>query len=192
MKECCRTCQALNPRPPDHQLDMHQTEPLWPAMDSESSCLLVYLNKRNLPIGIAEDEVVPLMIGIVTVAVDNETVTVDKEELIGAPLLAFAANVWWCITGVTGCDITTFGCDVILSPWFTCSFAGWKVVTGLPAISPVLEACRVIWMLGVVLVVAMVWSERLCLEENSDKISKNQSFNLICLLIILQELEESK
>lgn len=44
--------------------------------------------------GIVDEEVVPLMIGIVTVAVDKETVTVDNEELIGAPLLAFAANVW--------------------------------------------------------------------------------------------------
>ena len=33
-----------------------------------------------------DDEVVPLMIGIVTVAVDRETVTVDNGELIGASL----------------------------------------------------------------------------------------------------------
>ena len=40
-----------------------------------------------------DDDVVPLMIGIVTVAVDRETVTVDNGELIGAPLFAFAARV---------------------------------------------------------------------------------------------------
>lgn len=66
-----------------------------------------------MAIGIVDDDVVPLMIGIVTVAVDSETVTVDNDELIGAPLLAFAANVW-CMTGVTGCDITTLGCTGVL------------------------------------------------------------------------------
>lgn len=48
----------------------------------------------KLPIGIVEDDVVPLITGIVTVAVDNDTVTVDNDEFIGAPLLALAANVW--------------------------------------------------------------------------------------------------
>lgn len=50
-------------------------------------------------------------------------------------------------------------------PWLTWSLADGKVVTGFPAISvAVLEACSVIWMLGVVLVVAIVWSDKLCLE----------------------------
>ena len=32
-KECCQTWWGLNPQPPDHQLDMHLTEPLRPAKD---------------------------------------------------------------------------------------------------------------------------------------------------------------